>query len=204
MIWYSSYVISALLYSLCNTEPTSVNHHVKGTLCPQHSHRDICIMTTTDDYVIVLVLSSPPSSNLICVISFITTHISYKHINFTLKVLLSIANLRNKILPLTVKHETNCYPSLPHSCSYTVWDQLRSGDGWQRLVCFWALWTLQSSRQGFTDLQANNSQTCQSSDPARPVWIGPGPAGPAKFCISAVQKLTNAFLPPTLFTNVDT
>lgn len=63
--------------------------------------------------------------------------------------------------PVTVKHEANCYPSLPHNCSYMgpikVW-------GWQKLVCFYepAVW---SSRQKTADLQANSSQTCQSRDP---------------------------------------
>lgn len=69
----------------------------------------------------------------------------------------------------------------------------------------WALWTLWICRPRLTDLQADSSQTCQSRDPGS-VWTGPGPAGPAKVCISKAIKLyiwqweANAILPPTLFT----
>lgn len=69
--------------------------------------------------------------------------------------------------PLTAKRETNCYPSLPHSCSYMgrikVWEWQKSWSVSQPGAG--ALWTLRSSRQRLTDLQANSLQTCQSHDP---------------------------------------
>lgn len=137
-------------------------------------------ITMTNTSISIVFVTIVMKKNLICKVIFLI-----KAFCIEMSAFHSTPNQRD-IIPLKIKRETKCYPSLPHRCSYMgpikVW-------GWQRLVCFSALWTLWSNKQGLPDLQANSSQTCQSWYPGL-FGLAPVQQGQQNSAFLKLKKLT--------------